>query len=318
MSIIDRLQNIDRKVLYLLLIILTAVPLFIKGTVVPTLTNPETQDLYVALKKLPEGSTVVLQSDWTVSSRGESQGQLEAILRILHARKAKIVTFSGADPQAPQVARNVVQVLNKELPDGGFKRWEQWVDLGFYPGLETFAVTMKTDLRKAWGNVSIVDPSDQKSKVVWESPVLKDIKSLNDLSMYINISASGTLKILVQRFGAEFTSKKLAAAVTGVMGPEATNYYASKQIVGLSVGLRGIVELETMMAKGINHSKDGKEPFVKVDRLNMTIDPITEDKYYRGMNYFISLHVAMTMLIVAVILGNLGVIRDKIRRRGAK
>lgn len=313
MNWIDKLQNIDRKVLYLLLILLTAGPLFLAGQTVPTKTQAETQDLYRALMNVPEGGTVFIQTDWTVSSRGESQGQLEATLRILHARKAKIVTFSGADPQAPQVARNVVRQLNKDLPDGGFKRWENWVDLGFFPGLETFAVTMRTDIRKAFAQK--MPDTTGTSRSIWESPVLQNVKSLDDLALYVNISASGTLKILVQRFGAEFCRTKLAAAVTGVMGPEALNYYASGQIVGLSIGLRGIVELETMMAQGVNYSIGGKEPFVKVERYNFQIPPLAEGKYYRGMNYFFSLHLAMTLLIVCVILGNLGVIRDKLAAR---
>lgn len=315
--LIQRLQSIDSKVLYALLIVATVVPLFIPGIVVPTKTSPETEALYIALSEVPEGGVVVIETDWTVSSRGESQGQLEAVFRVLRERNAKFVFYSGADPQAPQVARNVLRKLNSDLEKEGkqpFKPWEEYVDLGYFPQLESFAKSMATDLRKAWGNRVMPDPTTNTRRPVFESPVLSNVKSLRDCKLFVVVTASGTPKILIQRFGSP-SQVPMIACVTGVMGPEHLNYYTAGQLQGLSVGLRGIVEMETMMANGVNFAEPGKEPVVKVDSYRGTIPPLTPGKYFRGMSYFASLHTAMTLLIVAVILGNLGLIAKR-RRRG--
>lgn len=313
----DRLQRIDRKVLYLLLVVVATLPLFVPGTVIPTKTGPDTQALYIRLNQLDEKSVVVIQSDWTVSSRGESQSALEALLRVLHARKAKFVIFSGADPQAPQVARNVISKMNANFKKEGlreFQPWTDYLDLGYFPQLESFAVSMATDVRKAWGVKQAVDPADGRRKGVFTSPILSKVQKLGDMSLYVNVTASGTPKILIGRFGNP-QAIPIAAMVTGVMGPEHQNYFSSGQLVGLSVGLRGVVELETMMANGINYSIGEKPPFVQVDNFRGKVPPIAEGKYYRGMSYFTSLHAAMSLLIICVVLGNLGIITR--RRKGA-
>lgn len=312
---IDRLQRIDRKVLYILLVIIATVPLFIPGTVIPTKTGPDTQALFIRLNQLDENSVVIIQSDWTVSSRGESQSALEALLRVLHARNAKFIIFSGADPQAPQVARNVVAQMNRNFKKEGlreFQPWTDYLDLGYFPQLESFALSMVNDVRKAWGVKTAVDPADGQRKTVFASPILRNVKKLGDMTLYVNVTASGTPKILIGRFGNPQVIP-IAAMVTGVMGPEHQNYFAAKQLVGLSVGLRGVVELETMMANGINYEVGGKEAFVRVDSFRGSVPPVAEGKYYRGMSYFTSLHAAMTLLIVCVVLGNLGIISRKLK-----
>lgn len=309
-SMMVRLQNIDRKVLYLLLVLVATIPLFVPGTVIPTKTGADTQALYIRLSKLDEKSVVVIQSDFTVSSRGESQSALEALLRILHARKAKFVIYSGADPQAPQVARNVISQMNANFKKEGvreFQPWTDYLDLGYFPQLESFAASMAQNVRQAWAVKKGVDPADGQTKGVFQSPILANVRQLSDMTLYVNVTASGTPKILIGRFGNP-QKIPIAAMVTGVMGPEHQNYFASGQLVGVSVGLRGVVELETMMANGINHSIEGKAPFVRVDNFRGSIPPISEGKYYRAMSYFTSLHAAMALLIVCVVLGNLGII----------
>lgn len=315
-SLIKKLQSIDRRLLYMMLILATAIPLFIKGLVIPVKVNDETGALYTKLMSLEPGSVVVVQTDWTVSSRGESAGQLEALLRILKDRDCKFVMYSVADPQAPQVARNVIREVNKEFADGGFKEWEDYVDLRFFPQPESFVSSMASDLRKAWGGRTMVDPSDKRSKSVFESPVLKNIRRLEDLDLYAIVTASGTPRVVIQRFGSP-PRVPIVALVTGVMGPEHLNYYMAGQIAGMSNGLRGVVELETMMVEGVNHRVDGKAPKVELARFSGTIPPLEGAQYRRGMSYFGSLHTALIMLIVLVILGNLGIFARKFKREGA-
>lgn len=309
----DKIQNINSKVLYLVLVLTTSIPLFISGTVIPTNVSDSTAALFVTMNNLKEGDVVAIESDWTLSSRGESAGQLEAVLRILHAKKCKFVLFSMADAQAPQVARNVIARLNLEFKGSEFKQWEDYVDLKFFPQAESMALSMKGNLRQAWSDREAIDPSTNKSRKVFESPVLANINSLKDLKLYTIVTASGTPQIIIQRFGNP-SDVPIIAMVTGVMGPETRNYYVAGQLKGLTIGLRGVAELETAMAKGVNYSVDGKEPAVKLPTYNGSIPPMEGVTFDRGMKYFASLHVAMFMLIFAVILGNLGMIA---KRKGA-
>ncbi len=315
-ELLMRLTKIKSHTLYLLLIIFAAAPLFydIKKTPLPVKTSRAAESLYIALNEIPMGSTVLIESDWTISSRGESAGQLEAVLRILNTRKAKFVLYSAADAQAPLVARNVVSRINQQLVSEGktpFKQWDDYVTLGFFPDLESMAISMSSDIRKAWAGRADSNPAEQGRQDVFKSPVLKNVKKISDCSMLINVTASGTNKILVQRI--KPTQIKMANAVTGVMGVESMNYFASGQIVGLSVGLRGIVEMESMMAKGINAGPES----VIVQSYKGTIPPMTGTTYDRGMKYFASLHTTMALLIIMVVLGNLGLLVGK-NKSGAR
>lgn len=315
----QKLLNLNRYAMYALLMIVVSIPLFMPAslTTIPTLTTSNTQDLYIELMNIPEGKTILLESDWTVSTRGESAGALEAFLKIARLKNLKFVLFSGADPQAPQVAQNVINRLNVQFEKNGLKpleKWNDYVEVGFFPDVEAFWQTVAKNPRRVFVGKTGFDPVTKQDRDVYESPVLKDIRSPKDLGMVINITASGTSDIIVQRMSGK--GAKLAAMVTGVMAPEAMVYYASKQMVGLSGGLRGVVELETMMARGVNYSPDGKEPFVKAPQYNGKIEPMpaSYQPYARGMNYFASLHAALILLILSVVLGNVGMIMT--RKRG--
>lgn len=316
----QKLLNINRYVMYSLLVLAVSIPLFIPNLIIPTLTNTSTEDLYIALNELPEGSTIFLESDWTVSTRGESAGQLEALLKIIHRKNLRFVLFSGADPQAPQVAQDVINTVNEQLKEKGLEPlepWEDYLELGFFPDVEAFWQTVAANPRRVFDGRTAFDPGAGQARDVYTSPVLKNIRRPQDIGMVVNVTASGTLDIIVQRLSGR--GVKIGGMLTGVMAPEAMVFYASRQIVGLSGGLRGVVELETMMARGVNHSeRPGAEPFVKAPQFNGVIEPMPETyvSYGRGMTYFASLHAALILLIVAVVLGNIGLFVS--RRKGGR
>ncbi|MFN7171713.1 MAG: hypothetical protein ACK4P3_02870 [Fimbriimonadaceae bacterium] len=314
-TLYERMQSVPRGVLYIILLVVTSVPLFF-SVVVPTQPTNSTVDFYQYMMNIPQGSTIVLESDWTNSTRGESLGQMEALLRLVMERDLKFVLFSAADPQAPQVARDVIVSINAEREALGlrtYRLWDDWIDLGYFPNLEGFANAMVTDVRRAWAGRT--NPNNQGIPTnVFQSPVLSKINSLGDFPLYINITGSRTIDILIERMSGRVT---LAALVTGVMAPETLVYYESRQLVGMIGGLRGTVELETVMAGGVNFREDGRVANPVKNR------PITPPlggpvSYGRGMAYFLSLQCALALMIIAVVVGNVGMIMARRARRRAR
>lgn len=320
----DRLQSMSRQTLYLILAIVVSASVlasYFMGIKLPNKPNASAQDFFATLMSIPEGSTVFLQSDFTNSTRGESAGQFEALLRILMRRKIKFAVFcASGDPQAPQVAIDVINRINAERKLNGepvYERWKDWVGLGLFPDGRATAKSMMADLRRAIEGRKD-SPPGQPPQDVWESPVLKDIHSLDDLALYINITASKTTDILVERlkfkptkFGDYEVKSRLASMVTGVMGPEALNYYKSDQIFGLVVGLNGAVEIETMMDGGIQPGGLDKNKAFSVEGFK------GQKNFARGMSYYFALHTAMFLLIIMVIIGNLGMWLNKKKAGGA-
>jgi hypothetical protein len=310
-SVWDKMQAIDRRVLYGILIVLTALSLFIK-TEIPVNPDASSKDLYAALMRAPVEKPVLIQSDWTNSTRGESAGHMEALLRILMGRDIRFVIYSLADPQAPQVARDTMLRINAERKEQGLKVYEPWVDyldLGYFPNAEGHANAMANNLRTAWGGKKERDERGV-DRDIFTSPVLSSVRVVGDASMIVVVSASNTIDIAVERL---YGQVPLAFMVTGVMGPNALPYHQAGQVIGMGVGLKGVYDVEYMMKYGLNYTDaDGKVKVEYSKAQDVVIEPIsTGTTFDRGARYFLPLHVALGLMILAIILGNVAMLASR-------
>ncbi|MGE0001467.1 MAG: hypothetical protein AB7F50_00630 [Fimbriimonadaceae bacterium] len=310
-SIWDKLQGIDRRILYSILIVLTSVPLFIT-VALPVDPDPSSKDFYATIMSIPPEKTVFLQSDWTNSTRGENGGHLESIFRILMNKRQKFVIYSLADPQAPQVFRDVMLRINQEREAQGLERYKPWVDyvdLGFFANAEGTTVSIGNDVRQLFGSRRAKDDQGVERNV-FESPVLQPVRKVGDAGLFLIVTASNTIDYAVQRLSGKV---KMACACTGVIGPSALVYYQSKQLEGVAVGLKGVYDVEYMMNYGLNlEGPDGKKMVEFSEKPTVTAPAIAEGtKFGRGSKYFASLHAALGLVILAVVLGNIGMFASR-------
>lgn len=314
-SLGERLQSLPKPVLYLILVCVTTIPLFFSMSV-PSKPEECTMDLYKVLMNIPEGKTVLISSDWTNSTRGESAGSFEAVMRILMQRKAKICIFTAADAQAPQVARDEITAMNADRRNNGEQPYEEWNDylvLGYFPNAEGTLNAIRANVREAFSGKKAMRPNNGGMASVIDSPVLKDINRVEDFPLVIVSTASNTSNIVIERLSGKVP---IAMTVTGVMGPETQVYYSSGQLVGLSKGLKGVFDLELMMTNGVNYP-NGDAALVKAEKWKSESVPPTpgKQKVGKGSTYYPTLHFALALLIVAVLVGNIGMIIS--RRKGA-
>ncbi len=305
----DLLQSLNRSVLYLILFVVVSIPLVVSKYVdQPLPVKPEdyTKDTYTLLRNLGPNDTIILDSGFTNSSRGENGGQLEGVLRMMIRQRVKFILYSSVDPQSPQIARDFIRRINKEFPeDQQYKKWTDYIDLGFFSDSPTMLQAMGQDLKRAWQNRTTRD-LDGKSKDIFMSPPLKNINRIEDIKAYITIAASSIMPTIVPRVGKKVS---VISMITGVMFPEQLNYYRSGQLKGLVNGLGGCVELETLMENGIDASGNVVNKAAERE-VPMVADPSEKGEkqknYNRGMAYYLALHAALALLILAVIVGNIG------------
>lgn len=313
----EKMQALPKWFLYLLLMVVCSVPLVV-GDVKPELLKVPNKpvessiDFYSSLMTLKPGCTVLLESDWTNSTRGESGGQFDATVRILMRRGVKIALYSGGDPQAPQVALDEIAKINEERKaknEHVYERWTDYVNLGFFPNLEGTANAMGGSVRKAFGGKKDVKPGVGNTDV-FKSPVLENVRKLNDVPMLVVLTASKTSTILIERL---YGKVPLLYAVTGVMGPETQVYYSSGQLVGLLNGLKGVYDVETMMESGVN--KPGPDGKIVVESEKHRQDDLPgfpgDVNAGKGTAYYPTLHFALGLLILAVVVGNVGMVLAK-------
>lgn len=306
--------RLPREALFIILFIVCSASLFIDAKIPNRVADPAA-DMYRVLHELPKDKPVVIQSDWTNSTRGESRSQFQALVRILMRNRIKIALISVGDPQAPEVARKAIDDLNKELQADGYpayKPWEDWVFAGFYPGAEATIQAFAKDLGGSFGAKRDTATDGTKRPIV-ESPVLTGIRKVGDLGAYIIVTGTKSSRIAIERLSGKVT---MLAMVTGVMGPETFNYYNTRQLNGLSVGLKGAYDMESMMASGLNVAgADGK---VVVPNTNVSDQvPPSKGKFNlaNGQRYIVPLHFAIGLLILSIVLGNIDTIRERKRSR---
>ncbi|HEY0865773.1 MAG TPA: hypothetical protein VGE01_00245, partial [Fimbriimonas sp.] len=284
---------------------------FIKFTV-PNRPTDAAADFYATLMHVPQDRTVMIQSDWTNSSRGESGGSFEALVRILMRRGLKFALYS-ADPQSPQVARDVITRINDERIKEGkepYRSWNDYLVLGYMPAVDVVNKAMATNLRKAFSDRQATSPGVGQRNV-FESPVLNKVQKFNDLGLFVVVTASNTSITAIERLSGQKTPMMLM--VTGVMGPEHVPYYASGQVKGLVVGLKGVYDMETMMQNGINFP-DAASAKVRIPRYDTVPGFPGETNFGKGNAYYPTLHVALTLLILAVVIGNVGMFLSRRQR----
>lgn len=302
----DKIQSVDRSILYLILFIVVSLPLvYTKYANQPLRIKPEiyTKDTYVLLRNLGPTDTIIIDSGFTNSSRGENGGQLEAVLRMCMRQGVKFVLFSSVDPQSPQIARDFIRRLNKERTEKGlpfYKKWDDYIEMGFFSDSPTMLQTMGEDLSRAWANRKVKD-QEGRSRDVFASPPMQKVRKIEDFKAYVTIAASGIMPTIVPRVGQKVP---VLSMITGVMFPEQLNYYKSGQLKGMVNGLSGCVEMETLMEKGIDANG-----IVGGTAMPMQAAAFPGEKNFnRGMAYYLALHAALALLILAVVIGNVGML----------
>ncbi len=281
LSLAEKLQSLPKSALYIILFVATSIPLFFTIPI-PNKESKASIDFYQEVQKVPEGSTVLIASDWTNATRGESAGEYKALLRILMRKKVKFAVYTTADPQAPQASKDVIRFINDErvaAKQKPYERWTDWVNVGYFPNGEGATNSIASNVRSAFADKKDFSP-DGALHPVMESPVLKNIQKVEDFPALIIVTGSNTSNVAIERIN----SLPILLAVTGVMGPEMNVYYTSGQVKGLVTGLKGVYDIETLMQKDYP------------DQVNLD----------NGAKYYPTLHLALVVLIVTVIIGNLG------------
>jgi hypothetical protein len=295
-----KLQSLPRQWLYLLLIICATVPLFFTVKL-PDQPEESSTDLFANLMNLKPGDKVLIGTDWTNGTRAESAGEMEALLRILIRKGVKMAVYSTGDPQSPQVFRDTMANIAADEAKHGeplYKPFDDYVVCGYFPNSEGQTLAINNNVRAAFAGKTDHAPNGPPTDVL-QSPVFQDVKSVSDFKFLVLVSPSNTDTITLERV----KKTPLMFMVTGVMVPTDQPYYASGQLKGLCPGIKGVFDLEHLMAVGLKQGESSKWGAI----------PGWPDKTNegRGTKYYFALHVCLALLILAVLVGNIGMYLSK-------
>ena len=241
MSLSDRLVNLDRRYIFVVVLIVIIIP-YIRPLGLPIRVSREAEGFFSAIERVPAGGTVLLAADYDPGSMPELQPMTMATLDLCFRRNVKVVGFCLWPAGPPLLNRAFAQVA----PRYGKEVGVDYVNLGFKEGQEAVMVRVGSALREAF-------PADYSGTPVSALPVMKDIENFSSVYLLISISAGypGT-KEWVQQVGQRFTNANrepipIISGCTAVSAPEYYAYVNAGQLKGLLGGLAGAAEIEKLI-----------------------------------------------------------------------
>lgn len=271
------LRDVDRRWIFLLMGIAVAVPILLELQF-PEQATGLAQNVFDELENLSEGDKVMLSFDFDPASEGELGPMATAFVRHACEKKLKMY-FMALWPVGPQMIDDTIQkVIKQDYPTLIYG--EDYVNLGFKSGNEGVIKVIVTDLKQLY-------TTDAQGTNIDEIPMCRDIESVQNMDLLINVSAgyAGT-KEWVQYAATAFPDQiRLVAGCTGVQAP-LLYPYIPQQLPGLLGAIKGAAEYEKLV-----DDKYG--------------DPDHPDpKYLEGKRRMGPQLVAHVLMIVFIVVGN--------------
>jgi len=236
MKVFAKLQTIDRRILYLVIALVIAVPLLRRPARHPHIVFPEVRNAYKAMGNVPEGKIAIVSTVWGPGTRAENEPQTEAIMRHLFREGTKFVVISW-DPLGSEVSYDDGAKIAKEM---GKRYGEDWVHLGYNPGpIYTVVSGMAKDFHAVF-------KKDKFGKKLTDIPVTADVRDQSDIAAVAEITPSGTVSTWIAYFTMPY-HKPLVFCPTAVMAAEAYPFLDSGQINGMLNGVIGAAQYETLL-----------------------------------------------------------------------
>lgn len=241
MGIWTRLQNLDRRILYVLIAIVLAVPLIMRPAKHPDLDAvfPEVRNAYDTINRVPKGKIVLLSTTWGAGTKAENEPQMEALMRHMFAKHIKFAIMSW-DAGGSEITWQSAERIQK---DTHAKYGEDWVHLGYKTGVyAAIASGLGEDFQKVF-------TVDRKGTKLSELPAVSYVKDAKQIGAVVDITSTGMMGIWIPYL----TTPKhipLIYCPTAVMAVTAYPYLDSGQLKGMMNGVMGAVQYETLIGRG--------------------------------------------------------------------
>jgi hypothetical protein len=236
MSIFEKIANIDRRIIYLIIGLSVLIP-FLIPMKLPMYVSSPVRDVYNYIESLPKGSVILLGFNFSPSTMPELYPMSLAVLRHCYSKKLKVIGMTFYSRIAI-VADNVMREAAQEYD---YKESIDYTYLGYKPDVEPVMLGIGED-------ISVPFPTNYLKTPISQIPMMKDIKNYDDIDLVIDFGSANTPEWWVGYAGARY-HQTIAAGCTGVMVSGLYPYLKTGQLIGLIGGLKGAAEYEKLISK---------------------------------------------------------------------
>ncbi len=230
----DKLLNIDRRWIYLLMAIAVIIPA-IWPFMVPVGISGEVRAVYDFIEDLQPGEVLHLAIDYDPSTLAELHPMAEGILNQVFEKDARVIvtTLSQFGPAMAD------ELITRVAGEHGKEHGIDYTFLGYKPYPAITILAMGTDFRVPF-------PTDYYGTPVDEIPMMEDLHNFSDVECVVSMAGGNVADMWIQYGNAKY-GVPVALGVTGVMASDYYPYLQSRQIFGLLPGVKGAAEYERLL-----------------------------------------------------------------------
>jgi len=237
MNIWQRMLSIDRRIIYVLLLLVIAWPT-ITPWGLPITTGPEAKGFFEAIEAVPPGGRLALAIDYRSDFITELNPMTTAVFSHALERGLKVIMWAGVDEGA-----NLAHLICVPIAERMGKQYGvDWINLGYKPISDVLLNKMVDDYWEA------VAYTDIEGKHIEQFPIMEGFDSLGRADLLVNVCGVTPGSHRYIQMVTIPTGINMVAGITSVDVATQMPYYASRQYKGLLAGLRGAAEYEFLVS----------------------------------------------------------------------
>jgi hypothetical protein len=228
MSISQKILNVDRRIIWLIMLILLAYPM-INPIGLPIGVDPFPQAFYDTIENLPPGAVVLQCYEHDAGHIGELVPQAVTTLQHLFDKDVKIINivFYRAD-----VATVYEEYVLPYVDQRGAEYGVDYVNIGFVQGMEAAMAAFAEDFT--------FPVKDQYGSLLEDMPLIQEVQTMRDVDLVIMQSA---MDQEIRQFCVPYDVPGLVGIIPFSL-PEMMNYYDAGIVVGILAGLPAAAQYE--------------------------------------------------------------------------
>ena len=288
MGLLDRLLQLDRRWIFLLVLLSCALPIIIPIGL-PVSTSRETRAAFEYVESLQPGDIVWLSIDYGPSSAPENDPMAEAFLRQCFLKKIRVIVTALYPLGGLSLANAVVAKVTAEFPD--LQYGVDYVNLGFKEGASAV-------MRRLGQNIETAFPTDVDGKPIGEIPIMQGLRDIRQVKLVFTAATGVIGEWWITLVNAQFGTPVIIGP-TAVSAPKYYAYLNAGQAKGMLSGMKGAAEYEFLLRRA----------HPEMAAFYRTTRAFTATK---GMDGQTVIH---ALILLFIILGNFAFVRTRAAKR---
>ena len=240
MSLMDKLLDLDQRIIYAMLFIALAFPI-LHPVILPMDIQAYSQESFDFADSIPAGSVVLIEGGLNAATYPQGGPGLEVQIVHMLRKDVKLIFFSINTETAAWTATSINNALAR-LPAGvAAENGVNWVHMGYVPGGESGTAALANDIRS-------VKSEDHYGTPIEQLPLMQNINMASDFAAVFWWGGSeGSIPYGVRQIVTPFGVPMTGMCTTNEV-PNYTPYINSGQLHGIIGGVRGSAEYEYLMS----------------------------------------------------------------------